>query len=98
MKNVILKWQKTFGISQWDITTERIDPNQVTYIDSCPPEDRYFIGISKDIDSERGVIYHDRDLYEEAIIHELLHVRYPDENEAWIDNRTTELFQGIVAN
>ena len=85
MNKTIQEWQTKLGISQWDITTEKIDPKQVIY-----EGEKYFIGISIDWDNLSGVIYHDIDLTEEAIIHELLHIRYSTENEDWINETTKQ--------
>jgi len=86
MIKTIEEWQTKLGISHWDITTEKIDPKQVIY-----EGEKYFIGISIDWDNLNGVIYHDIDLTEESIIHELLHIRYSTENEDWV-NETTKQF------
>ena len=85
MKELIKEWQEKLQIPHWSITTEKIDPKQVIY----EGED-YFIGISIDWDNLSGVIYHDIDLTEEAIIHELLHIRYSTENEDWINETTKQ--------
>jgi len=85
MNEMIKEWQAKLQIPHWVITTERIDPEQVMYAG----ED-YFIGISIDWDNLSGVIYHDIDLTEEAIIHELLHIRYSTENEDWINETTRQ--------
>ena len=85
MNKTIQEWQTKLGISQWDITTEKIDPKQVIY-----EGEKYFIGISIDWENSSGVIYHDIDLTEESIIHELLHIRYPKKNEEWINETTTQ--------
>ena len=85
MIKTIEEWQTKLGISQWGITTEKIDPKQVIY-----EGEKYFIGISIDWDNLSGVIYHDIDLTEEAIIHELLHIRYSTENEDWINDTTKQ--------
>jgi hypothetical protein len=85
MIKTIEEWQTKLGISQWGITTEKIDPKQVIY-----EGEKYFIGISIDWDNLSGVIYHDIDLTEEAIIHELLHIRYSTENEDWINETTKQ--------
>ena len=85
MNEMIKEWQEKLQISNWVITTEKIDPKQVVY-----EGETYFIGISIDWDNLSGVIYHDIDLTEEAIIHELLHIRYSTENEDWINETTAQ--------
>jgi|ETNvirenome_6_85_1030632.scaffolds.fasta_scaffold02293_13 hypothetical protein len=86
IKEIIKKWQSYLGLLDWTITTERIDPGQIIY-----NGETYFIGISTTPENLRGIIYHDVDLYEEAILHELLHVRYPKKNEDWIVNKTDQI-------
>ena len=73
---IIEYWQHQLGITDWVITTERISPEQIDYNDATD-----FIGISRDFPNKTGIIYHDRDLYEEAIIHELVHVQQPTWSE-----------------
>lgn len=87
--NLIQKWQNKLGISDWNITTERIKPEQVVYNGATE-----FIGVyfnQEDLCLKEAIIYHDVDLYEEAIVHELVHVRYPDKNEDWVNSKTKKL-------
>ena len=65
------------NLKEWSFTTEEILPEQVTYGDYVPQKDRYFVGIEIDKENKIGTIYHDRELTEADIIHELLHVKYP---------------------
>lgn len=90
IKQTIDKWKLSLGLGQWAIKTKRIAPEQVMYNDDCPEEDRFFIGI-QDLGDKVAIIYHDIDLYEEAIVHELLHVKYPDKDEDWINAKCEEL-------
>jgi len=87
------KWQSKLDLSDWSFTIERIEPRQVTYDNDIPDTDRYFIGIEIQQENKIGIIYHDVDLYEEAIVHELLHVKHPDKDEDWINEKTEELLQ-----
>jgi len=80
---IIEYWQNELGITDWVITTERISPEQVDYNDATD-----FIGISRDFPNKTGIIYHDRDLYEEAIIHELVHVQQPTWSEDQVNAET----------
>lgn len=72
MNPLIKSWAERLGVDDWDIRAERIDPKQVEY----NGED-YFIGIERDFDGRSAVIYHDIPLDEESIVHELLHIAFP---------------------
>jgi hypothetical protein len=43
--------------------------------------------------TKEAVIYHDRDLTEEDIVHELLHVKYPDWTEDQVNLETDKLLK-----
>tara|TARA_R110000850_G_scaffold31469_1_gene86373 strand:+ start:153 stop:446 length:294 start_codon:yes stop_codon:yes gene_type:complete len=90
MTNISLvhKWQSKLNLKGWSFLIDEIQPNQVVYDNDCPVKDRYFVGIEIDKENKIGTIYHDRELTEADIIHELLHVKYPEKGEAWIN--TTE--------
>ena len=91
--NKLYYWINALNLKIWVITTEEILPEQVTYGDYVPQKDRYFVGIEIDKENKIGTIYHDRELTEADIIHELLHVKYPSKDEDWIN--TTE---NIISN
>ena len=76
MRHLIKAWAETLGVEDWDIRTERIDPKQIEY----NGED-YFIGIERDFEGRSAVIYHDIPLDEESIVHELLHIAFPQSDE-----------------
>jgi hypothetical protein len=90
---LVNKWQSKLNLKEWSFTTEEILPTQVLYGNDCPVKDRYFIGIEIDKENKIGTIYHDRELTEADIIHELLHVKYPNKSENWI-NKT----ENIISN
>ena len=48
----------------------------------------YFVGIMPSKDALHATIFHDRKLTEEDIIHELLHVKYPDWSEDQVNEET----------
>ena len=97
VRHLIKAWAKRFGIDDWDIRTEKITPGQIEY----NGED-YFIGVERDFGSRTAIIYHDIPLCEESIIHELLHIVFPEPNpdethmdyERWI----TEAAENINKN
>lgn len=92
---IINKWKHILSLDGWFITVESINPKSVTYDKDCPNEDRYFVGIESNQTKKIGTIYHDRDLTERDIIHELLHVKYPKKSEKWV-NDTEELLNNII--
>ena len=71
MNPLIKSWAERLGVDDWDIRTERINPLQIEY----NGED-YFVGIERDFDGRKAVIYHDIPLDEESIVHELLHIAF----------------------
>ena len=84
---LINKWKFNLGIDQ-EITTVSIDDAQVVYPDDL--EDKCFVGVCfKD-----GTIYHSRDLTEEDIVHELLHVSNRDMSDEWVEMMTEKLMEG----
>ena len=94
MSRLLDKWQSKLNLKEWRFTVQEIQPEQVVYDNDCPVKDRYFIGIEIDHQKRVGVIYHDRELTERDIIHELLHVKYPNKKESWI-NRIENLISTI---
>ena len=87
---MLQEWKEKLGLDEWTITTEQINPEQVVYPEECLEEERFFIGIQPNHERHTAVIYHDIALYDEAIVHELLHIKYPSKSENWIINKTTE--------
>ena len=73
---MLKEWMKILRLEDWNITLERIDPEQIEYDDES-----YFIGIARDFRQKNAIIYHDVDLDEESIIHELLHIVFPGPQE-----------------
>jgi len=82
-------WIDKLGLTGWTITTEAIEKKSVTYADDVPESDKYFVGIQIDKESMQARIYHDRPLTDEYVVHELLHVKFPLEQEDWINKVTT---------
>ena len=76
MKALIESWAERLGVEDWDIRTERIDPMQIEY----SGED-YFVGIERDFHGRKPVISHDIPFHEESIVHELLHIAFPQADD-----------------
>ena len=83
-------WQDELGLEDWKITTQRITDDQVTYPDDL--DDKSFVGI--EIGDKSAVIYHSRELEDEDIVHELLHIKFPEKSEDEIEKRTNEMVYG----
>ena len=94
---MIEKWKNLLSLKKWTVITESIDPNAVTYDNDCPDEDRYYVGVLADRDKKTATIYHDKELTERDIIHELLHIRYPKWGEDQI-NEVEELLYKLNQN
>ena len=92
---LINKWQSKLNLNEWEFTIQEIQPDQVIYDNDCPDEDKYFVGIEIDKHNKVGTIHHDRELTEQDIIHELLHVKYPNKTEDWV-NEVEELITTII--
>ena len=84
----IKKYKKLLSLEDWEIYTKRILKEQVTYDADVSNEDRYFIGVKPNHNNKTATIYHDRDLTEEDIAHELLHVKFPSVSESDINELT----------
>ena len=84
---IINYWSKILGVEDYTIKTNQIEPEQVTFPDDIEEKDRYFIGIS--VENKEATITHDRPLTEEDILHELLHLAYPDKSEDWVNAQTS---------
>lgn len=84
-------WIDVLGLKGWTIITTAINKASVIYPDDCPEEDRYFVGIMPQEEALHATIFHDRKLTERDIIHELLHIRYPE----WAEEQVNEV-EGIL--
>ena len=82
-------WIDVLGLKGWTITTEAIDKASVIYEEGVPESDQYFVGVEIDREKMMACIYHDRPLNKEYIVHELLHVKYPDWTEDQVNFQTT---------
>ena len=85
---MVSHWMVMLDIKGWAVTIEAIDKKSVIYDSEIPEEDRYYVGVQVDRDTRIATIYHDRDLTEEDIVHELLHVKYPDWTEDQVNKQT----------
>jgi hypothetical protein len=73
---MIEKWQGILGLRSWNIKTSGVHVDQIDY----NGED-YFIAIERDFKEKEATIYHDIELCEHSIVHELLHIVHPEQEE-----------------
>ena len=88
--SLINKWQALLGISDWVILYEPISEDQVVDEIEDNTYGHEFVGIYIDFTNKTGTIFHTRELNEEDILHELLHVRFNSWSEEKV-NFWTEL-------
>ena len=79
--DLITYWKSLLKITDWVILCESISELQVVDMLENNTNGHEFVGIAINFEEKRGVIYHTRPLYEDDIIHELLHVRFPSWSE-----------------
>jgi hypothetical protein len=96
---MIKKWKKILNIEEWDIVAYRIDPEE----DSIEYNgESYFIAIERDFETKSAIIYHDIDLDDRSISHELLHIVFPEpyENEPFeeYERRIEEMSIALCSN
>tara|TARA_R110002153_G_scaffold189630_2_gene342433 strand:- start:81 stop:440 length:360 start_codon:yes stop_codon:yes gene_type:complete len=84
-------WIDELDLTGWTITTEAIEKKSVTYADDVPDRDKYFVGVGIYEEGMQARIYHDRPLTDEYVVHELLHVKYPDWSEDQVNKETERL-------
>ena len=73
---MIEKWQAILGLRSWNIKISGVHIDQIDY----NGED-YFIAIERNFKEKEATIYHDIELDEHSIVHELLHIVYPEQEE-----------------
>ena len=94
VSELITKWQELLNISDWVIECESIAEMQVTDALEGNSPGHEFVGIGINFNDKIGIIYHTRSLLEDDIIHELLHVRYPEWSEEKVNFWTEYLENG----
>lgn len=89
--SIVSKWKENFELEDHIVNTQAIFNEQVLYPDDL--ELKEFIGIN----TENGIstIYHTRELTEEDVVHELLHLKHPEKSEEWVVDKTNKIINGI---
>ena len=91
--NMVGYWIDALGLKGWTIITTAINKASVIYEEGVPESDQYFVGVEIDREKMMACIYHDRPLNKEYIVHELLHVKYPDWSEDQVNAETDRLIK-----
>lgn len=86
---MIVLWQRRLGLEDYYITAERLSVFQVA--DDFCAVGNSLVGVCADHAAKTAVIYHTRQLRQEDVVHELLHVRFPSWSEEQVNERTAEL-------
>ncbi|MEW6603598.1 MAG: hypothetical protein AB1351_02780 [Thermoproteota archaeon] len=82
-------WKGMLGLDQYMIYTERLSLFQVC--DGYCRLGNSMVGVAADHDAKVARIYHTRQLKEDDIVHELLHVRHPSWSEEQVNRATKTL-------
>ena len=90
---MIEQWKSLLQISDWNIVCQSISEMQVVDALEGNTPGHEFVGITIDFDNKHGTIFHTRTLFEDDVIHELLHVRYPKWSEEDVDFWTNLLMK-----
>ena len=83
------EWQTKLQLSHYIISCERITPHQVCD-DNCK-RGLSFVGICTDHKTNTATLFHTRKLFMDDLIHELLHVKYPNWTEEQINIETEQI-------
>lgn len=82
---MIQYWQKFLRLNDWLILSKKISRKQVTFPDDIKECDRYYIGVFTRPEIKLAIIYNDRELTDADVLHELLHVKWPNDSEDQIN-------------
>ncbi len=102
LSKMIEHWKSLFEITDWNIICESISVMQVVDAQKGNSPGHEFVGISRDFEKRKGTIFHTRNLKEDDIIHELLHVRFPtwseDDVNFWTELLMKQTKSKLAAN
>ncbi len=92
---LLLRWQKRFGLGEYSIDIQRVSLFQVSSEDAerCEGVGCSMVGIVVDHVTKQACIYHTRLLTEEDIVHELLHILNPKWTEQQVNSGTSHLLK-----
>jgi hypothetical protein len=93
--SLLAMWQYRLGLEDYAISCERVSIFQVA--DDFCSVGNSFVGVCADHAARTAVIYHTRQLREEDVVHELLHVRYPSWSEEQVNGRMAALLGRLVS-
>lgn len=91
------KWKLVLGLDNWNIISQPISREQVLFPECICEGDKYFIGIVSNAVKKTAIIYYDRTLTDKDILHELLHIKFPNENQNFINYYTKVIYNNIMS-
>jgi hypothetical protein len=83
--------QELLGIADYTIYTEKVSKDQVSAEDG----NKEFVGICVNWEKRIGFLYHTRELTDEDVVHELIHLAYPTFTEEEVNVATARLLKAI---
>lgn len=89
----IEKWLHHLNLQGWKVGTIPISREQVVFPSDISEDEMFFVGVHEDRPNKIAHIFHDRELTEEDIVHELIHVRFPDWKEEKVRSYTTFIME-----
>lgn len=92
--NAVNYWKKALDIQHYQINLERISEQQVC--DDNLQTGNEFVGIYADHNNLKAYLLHTRELYLDDIVHELLHVKYPQWNDDQVNRETEKLIVNYI--
>ncbi len=92
--SLLALWQRRLGLESYAVSCERVSIFQVADDFCCVGNS--FVGVCADHEAKTAVIYHTRQLREEDVVHELLHVRHPSWSEEQVNERTGMLLGSLA--
>ena len=86
---IISKWKDTIGIPHYTIKTFQVPPEMVTEANFEIGGE--FVGITPNHSEMYASLFHTRPLEDDDIVHELLHIKYPEWGENEINSKVIEV-------
>ena len=90
MKKILKKWQNKFGLTDWTIYLIKAKQSDLKTNWGCSVNADNLYNEKMKVAFIRYVVFEER-----SIIHELLHIAYPEDSETKIEKRTISIFKEL---